>query len=238
MSKQLLIWMLICLNSTEYTYAQWTKKDSVRLQNVLSGKEKLQLNVETMNAIQSGSLINTEQPVGKMRLAPAAPIPFSKDFSEYVYRVDTGMKVVDYREVPPALFKKYGPQYTEELRVFKIMRQQIREEYPNGAPTTALLTFSIADLTSRKAHVHKRNAKRSGTWQNYNNLPTPDIIKKKKKFINDHPEAAGDTVLALRSDTVGPVRTDSMAILWPDSLSDMLPVSLSDTLRVSGKGGK
>ena len=59
MHKQLLIVMLICLKGADYISAQqWTKKDSVWLQNVLSGKEKLELNPETMKAIQSGSFIN------------------------------------------------------------------------------------------------------------------------------------------------------------------------------------
>lgn len=39
-------------------------------------------------------------------------------------------------------------------------------------------------------YVHKRNAKRNGTWQNYGNLPTPDVISKKKKFERQQAEAA------------------------------------------------
>ena len=63
MRKQLFIVMLICLRGADYMSAQqWTKKDSVWLQNVLSGKEKLELNPETMKAIQSGSLINLDEP--------------------------------------------------------------------------------------------------------------------------------------------------------------------------------
>lgn len=226
--------MLICLNGTDYVYAQWTEKDSLRLQHILSGKEKLQLNEETMKAIRSGTLINTDKPVGAMRMAPAAPIPFYKDFSSYVHRADTGMKVVDYRSMPPALFMKYGPQYVEELRVFKIMRQQIRQEFPKSLSSG----ISFGDLTSRKHYVRKRNAKRSGTWKNYNNLPTPDVIKKRKKFVTDHPETAlvtdslkiagraGEDSVRLFS------RPDSLAfsILTTDSLS--WRVGVTDSARI------
>ena len=45
-------------------------------------------------------------------------------------------------------------------------------------------------MTSRKTYVHKRNAKRNGTWQNYGNLPTPDVISKRKKFERQQAEAA------------------------------------------------
>ena len=68
MHKQLLIVMLICLRGIDYVSAQqWTKKDSVWLQNVLSGKEKLELNPETMKAIQSGSFINLDEPAHPQR---------------------------------------------------------------------------------------------------------------------------------------------------------------------------
>lgn len=219
--------MLICLNGTDYAYAQWTKKDSVRLQDILSGKEKLQLDSETMKAIQSGTLINTDKPVGTMKMAPAASVPFYKDFSSYVHRADTGMKVADYRSMPPALFMKYGPQYVEELRVFKIMRQQIRQEFPKSGG--GVLRFSVADLTSRKHYVHKRNSKRSGTWKNYNNLPTPDIIKKKKKFVSDHP---GVTLAADSLKSAGYGRKDSVFFA---GYRDSVPlVAGSDSVSLSG----
>ncbi|MCD7848486.1 MAG: hypothetical protein LUH63_01380 [Parabacteroides sp.] len=62
--------------------------------------------------------------------------------------------------------------------------------------------FDLAEMTSRKSHVHKRNAKRNGTWKNYNNLPTPDIIKKKKKFAEDNPQIAGQDTLLLHKDSL------------------------------------
>ena len=54
----------------------------------------------------------------------------------------------------------------------------------NRSHNTGFVTFDFAEMTSRKSYIHKRNAKRDGTWRNYNNLPTPDIIKKKKKLAN------------------------------------------------------
>ena len=78
--------MLICLNGTEYVYGQWTEKDSVWLQKVISGKEKIELNPEALKAIESGTLINTDKPASNMIMAPSTS-PAScvlKDFSEYV----------------------------------------------------------------------------------------------------------------------------------------------------------
>ena len=53
MHKQLLIVMLICLKGADYISAQqWTKKDSVWLQNVLSGKEKLESRDDESDSIR------------------------------------------------------------------------------------------------------------------------------------------------------------------------------------------
>ena len=50
----------------------------------------------------------------------------------------------------------------------------------NRSHNTGFVTFDFAEMTSRKSYIHKRNAKRDGTWRNYNNLPTPDIIRKRR----------------------------------------------------------
>lgn len=81
MHKQLLIVMLICLKGADYISAQqWTKKDSVWLQNVLSGKEKLELNPETMKAIQSGSFINLDEPASDMKNVTGNPVTHPQRF--------------------------------------------------------------------------------------------------------------------------------------------------------------
>lgn len=113
MSKQVIILLLICLSNTEYLYAQWTEKDSVWLQNILSGKEKLQLNPEALKAIQSGTLINTEEPASQMIMAPehSPAQSIQKDFSEFVRPSDTDEnphRKVALKDLPPAVFRLYG----------------------------------------------------------------------------------------------------------------------------------
>ena len=188
MSKQVLIVMLICLSGTEYVQAQWTKKDSLWLQNALTGKEKLQLNAETMKAIESGSLINIGSPASEMQLAPASKLPITKDFSEYLNPGDTTHRKVALMDLPPGVFKLYNPPAQKVLPVFQSIMDELKRNPPVGA--SALAFFDLGKMTSRKEYVHKRNAKRDATWREYNNLPTPDIIKKKKTFENMNPRAA------------------------------------------------
>ena len=199
MRKQLLIVMLICLKGSDYLSAQqWTKKDSVWLQNVLSGKEKLELNPETMKAIQSGSLINLDEPASNMKLSPVSPLPILKDFSEYI-KADTTRRKIALKDLPPSVFWLYSPPPGKILPVFQSMLDEVKRD-PITAPGG--MFFDLAEMTSRKSHVHKRNAKRDGTWKNYNNLPTPDIIKKKKKFAEDNPQIAGQDTLLLHKDSL------------------------------------
>lgn len=202
MHKQLLIVMLICLKGADYISAQqWTKKDSVWLQNVLSGKEKLELNPETMKAIQSGSFINLDEPASDMKMSPVTPLPILKDFTEYI-QTDSTYRKVALKDLPPGVFWLYAPPPGKFLPVYKNMLEAWKNDPMNRSHNTGFVTFDFAEMTSRKSYIHKRNAKRDGTWRNYNNLPTPDIIKKKKKLATGHPEFARQDTLLSRKDSL------------------------------------
>ena len=212
MIKQILIGMLICLNSVEYAHAQWTQKDSVWLGNILSGKEKLQLNKETLKAIESGSLINPESPASEMRLAPTNKLSISKDFSEYIHSEDTTRRKVALMDLPPGVFKLYNFGSDKVLPVYQSILDGLKRKPPQGYIGGGMLTifFDMGELTSRKSYVHKRNAKRDATWREYNNLPTPDVMQKQKDFTK---QLAGKDSLQ-RNDT----------ILNADSVKAALPV--------------
>ena len=220
MRKRIFIWVLICLNGVEYAHAQWTKKDSVWLQNVLSGKEKLQLNPEAMEAIKSGSLIILEKPDLEMQMIPVTPLPIIKDFSEYI-QPDSSRRKVALKDLPPSVFWRYNLTSSQIPSVYQSMLDEVKRA-PLFVPK-GLVTFDIAKMTSRKEYVHKRNAKRDGTWKNYNNLPTPDIIKKKKEFEKNNPEVA----FALK-DTLQKIMKDSLmladTIRKADSLKVIMPL--------------
>lgn len=188
---------------------QWTKKDSVWLQDVLSGKEKLELNQETMKAIRSGSLINLDEPASMMKTAPVQPLPILKDFSEYV-QADSTRRKLAWKDLPRSVVWLYAPPPGKMLPVYQNMLEAWKHDVANRSYDTGV-AVDIGGLTSRKDYIHKRNARRDGTWKNYNNLPTPDIIKKKKTFAKKNPEAAGQDTLLLRNDTVYS-RPDSLLV--------------------------
>lgn len=133
MHKQIFIVMLICLRGVDYISAQqWTKKDSVWLQNVLSGKEKLELNPETMKAIQSGSFINLDEPASNMKISPVTPLPILKDFTEYI-QTDSAYRKKALKDLPPGVFWLYAPppgKYYQSINICSMRSNGIRLRFP------------------------------------------------------------------------------------------------------------
>lgn len=82
--------------------AQWTPEDSVRLQNILSGKEEIRLNPEYRRAIESGTFLSTDRPSHKMKSAPLE-LPITSDFSEYI-EADTFRLKAPCDSVTPAVY--------------------------------------------------------------------------------------------------------------------------------------
>lgn len=201
MHRPLLIILLVYLVGSNGLMAQdWTKKDSVWLQQVLSGKEKLELSPEATKAIQSGSLLNMDGAAVPMQPIQPNPLPITKDFTEYIQTDSTRRKVAP-RDLPPYVFWLYAPPPGIVIPVYQSMLDAWEDDPENRSHNTGV-AFDAGKLTSRKARTHKRNAKRDGTRKNYNNLPTPDIIKKKKKYAKDNPEKAGQDTLLLRKDSL------------------------------------
>lgn len=133
MHKQIFIVMLICLRGVDYISAQqWTKKDSVWLQNVLSGKEKLELNPETMKAIQSGSFINLDEPASNMKISPVTPLPILKDFTEYIQTDSAYRKkaLKDLHQVSFGYTLLLPEKYYQSINICSMKSNGIRSRFP------------------------------------------------------------------------------------------------------------
>lgn len=189
MKKQLLIYILVCLNSTEYIQAQWTKKDSIWLANMLSGKDTIRLNPEFHNAIQSGTFINTDKPGTQMKMAPSS-IPFTKDFTEYIQIEDsTKQNKVALKDLPPAVFMRYGLDrplpfngiYKRAYQLSPGIKKWARK--PSGTSFNNLLQSAFSPGYRQQQENQERT-----TWKTYNDLPTPDTRRKQRKFREEHPE--------------------------------------------------
>ncbi|MDR2763881.1 MAG: DUF4858 domain-containing protein [Tannerella sp.] len=91
---------------------QWTPQDSVWLQRVLSGEEKLQLNEETLKAIQSGLFISPDRKE-ENRLKPGdRELLILKSFEDAAKRDTDRLSPAD---LPPFLYLRYFPPQEKSL---------------------------------------------------------------------------------------------------------------------------
>ena len=217
--RPLLIGFFVCIN-IHLGYAQWTEQDSIWLKDVLAGKDSIKLNPEFQKAIQSGSFLNPEpgKPMGKPQLAAPSNIPITKDFSEYIQQDDTTHRKVALKDLPPSVFWRHNPPYKKILPVYQSILDELKRTPSSGR--TSLATFDLGRMTSRKTYVHKRNAKRNGTWQNYGNLPTPDVISKRKKFERQQAEATTNRLAYGPSSTYG---GSPVSYLWYRRHQNLVP---------------
>jgi len=91
--------IIICSNGTGIAFAQWTEKDSIWLENVLSGREELKLNNETQKAIKEGSFLHDKYPLNKPLVAPPI-LPITKDFTDII-TPDSALNAIDFDHLSP-----------------------------------------------------------------------------------------------------------------------------------------
>lgn len=146
MERKAFVFILFILQNTGILYAQWTKEDSLWLDNVLSGKEQLRLNSETLKAIEDGTFINMQEmsPKEQMKTSPVK-ILIAKDFSEYIN---------------PKKFEM--PKYSKAA--FAIPKSVIvNAQRPSGKSFDDMLR-SIFQPTYR---AQVRNQKNANAWRTY-----------------------------------------------------------------------
>ena len=97
----LVLGLQVCITAS--AQKDWSAKDSLWLQRVLSGQEKLKLNEETLRAIRSGTLINpAPTPEQQMKHSPLE-LPIVKSF-------DSIIRPENHRTLhllPPSVFMLY-----------------------------------------------------------------------------------------------------------------------------------
>lgn len=207
-----LIGVVVCIQYMHTVNAQtWSKEDSIRLANILSGKDTLKLNPEFQRSIQNGTFINLN-PVGKMKSSPSK-VPFTKDFSEYI-KLDKSVLVEEkknWKDMPPQVAMREPIEVKEpDLKVNPLVYTipgQVKQTAvkPSGHDFNDFLSY----LLSPKYRQFKKNASRN-TYKIYNDIPALQIYQKQKKFREEHPE------LILKPDSQA-VKPKKKALIGPVS---------------------
>lgn len=102
----------------------WTKEDSIRLANILSGKDSLRLKPEFMQSIKNGTFINAE-PMGKMCISHTN-LPITKDFSEYIKLDRRALIEAEHSTIKNAPdFKKLTPQAAMRIPAEQVLPDEM-----------------------------------------------------------------------------------------------------------------
>jgi hypothetical protein len=171
MMKRLLLLFTCCTQYTETLYSQWTKEDSIWLQDVLSGKEELRLNPEVLKEIELGTWLNTnpEKPLYKEESGSSTLRSLiSKDFSEYIKPLEEE-KETNPLSIPSAVFIRQG--LTNPLPDHKISKILFRtpESVKENAVRPSGMSFgdalNLLFMPSERAKA--RNRKNANAWKTY-----------------------------------------------------------------------
>jgi len=194
MKKLFCFWIFFCTNALLNTVlAQWTQKDSLWLQNILSGKDSLILNPETKKAILEGNFINLDKPHIPMRSVPLE-IPLVKDFSEYIQPSDsTTATGIALKDLPPGVFWLYKPK--DVTRFSKPELVVNPAFFISGASTEGARSPSghdfmgaLAYMLNKEYRQQVKNQKNATSWKYYNDIPDMELQNKRFRFQKSRPD--------------------------------------------------
>lgn len=203
----LVLGLQVCITAS--AQKDWSAKDSLWLQRVLSGQEKLKLNEETLRAIRSGTLINpAPTPEQQMKHSPLE-LPIVKSFDSII-RPESHRKL---HLLPPSVFMLYdlnknnksandpdrGIKTTEgtvlSKRQIEGMQKYLKRsvddalKYSNvGPPSIRFSAEDIARTIFWPSHrAKKRNARDAQAYKQFEVAP-PSISKEEheRRRLNEY----------------------------------------------------
>lgn len=232
MNRRLLFLLLLGFLTVGNLRAQWTPTDSLWLKDILSGRDTLRLNPETLDAIQKGTLINPgNSPVTPMMEA-ARELPLLIDFEEYFQSIDSAVpRKFNWTDLPPALFLRfYNPvmpkDFENMLENVSNHVQDTKFEGPAAFQTSFVHPLNM--LFSKTYRQFYNNSLTAKNLKYYNENPSPQQKKKMQNYATprtDRLVVASDSATYHRRKEALPL---PLVTLWvkKDSVPELLPDSI------------
>ena len=206
--KIVVVTVLLFFSNSLVWSQEWSKEDSLWLQNVLEGKEEIKINEETKKAIEEGRFMVPQW----MREYNANPHPeISKDLDGVSMPDDSiRFRSLDMYTMPPAVFALYvlyvdkmdSVYQAKSLHLTDEERKVLEDMIPTGTqtfhpftsspPPGTVFTTDFNHLLSMVFSSHYRqiqhNRKHANAYKNYNNTgfePSPiRFSENEKKQLN------------------------------------------------------
>ncbi|MDL2209076.1 hypothetical protein LJB97_05590 [Parabacteroides sp. OttesenSCG-928-O15] len=232
MNRRLLFFLVLGFLTVGNVWAQWTPTDSLWLNNVLSGKDTLRLNPETMDAIQKGILINPGNKPATPMMEAARELPLLIDFEEYFQSIDSAVpRKFNWADLPPALFIRYfNPPMPKD---FEYMLENISNhvqgtEFEGPAAFQTSFVHPLNMLFSKTYRQFYNNSLTAKNLKYYNENPSREQKKKMQTYTTQKTErlvVASDSAVYHRRKEALPL---PLVTLWvkKDSIPELLPDSI------------
>lgn len=208
MTRKVSFSILLCILATLKAQAQWSKQDSIRLQQMLNGKEELILNKEAVNSISFDFKPNKDDIKGKPLVSQDKPWMKFLDFlpknfgdttiwvkPKYI-RINPYTPYTKWNEDPindPIITNEKKWEINMVLNVNGEIKYDVREQrvMPTGKNNNAIQasvglthTFDADKLLyenlTKRGRAIRRNRKHANAWKTYMDyIPTrQDTVKK------------------------------------------------------------
>lgn len=191
MCRRSYIVLVLLLVGTQFGFAQWSERDSLNLQQMLSGGKEIRLNPDAVKSIRLESPVDEMPDLFAPLMDTTNPIvDFSEDLPTFFIRKEPQPSKKIFLSLKPfSVFAKYSDVYgidennVAPMAVKCYMRPYLANEMKIGAPLPkagghsgqlmggASISFSMEDilqtLFSKKGRARLHNAKHANAWKTY-----------------------------------------------------------------------
>lgn len=214
---------------SEALYAQWTANDSIRLHNILSGKDSLRLNPEVEQSIREGTFLNLDKKRTQFREPEREKLSIELDMSDWNIRPERSpwKTAEEIKQLPPQVFWLYKPELSDRDewgRKKAVINMGISEYlaslriYRKSKFESLDFNHVLSSAFSPHYRQLEKNKETAKAYKTYNSLPSPEILAKRKEYLKRHPEAAltkekKDSIsisIAFENDSIHVQPTDSL----------------------------
>ena len=208
MTLRISIGILLCILSLSASRAQLTKRDSIRLKQLLEGQEEIKINPEAVKNIRFNFAPKVEDMKGKPMMSEDKPwMKFDQSLPKNFNDTTRWQKPKYHRMLPYTVYTRWNEDpmagryvvLKEDTMTFKLDLEYLKQYIPQNQPLVSFDTdkFLYENFTKRGRTI-RRNRKRAKAWRTYQEyVPTKEdslLFHKNKIYRKDEAEEGSEVI--------------------------------------------